>query len=237
MDQGFEQPQRDALGRFVKGHKGYRNSGNFKKGHTPWNKGLRGIHISPKTEFKKGHIPHNKGKPHPYGHRWKKGKHPSPRTEIKKGQHLSPSTEFTSEKMKKLFDTPEKKARMIRKLMQAMRKKPTKPEKKFMHFIEKHSIPLEYVGDGKFFIMEFNPDFVNKNMKIVVEVFGDYWHNLPQVKKRDARKLKIFEQNGWQMIIIWEHELKNENMIWEKLSPCFNYYLGNKPREQVVVGD
>jgi hypothetical protein len=34
------------------------NSGNkgkpFPKGHTPWNKGLKGIHLSPTTEFKKG---------------------------------------------------------------------------------------------------------------------------------------------------------------------------------------
>lgn len=26
----------------------------FKKGHTVWNKGLKGIHLSPETEFKKG---------------------------------------------------------------------------------------------------------------------------------------------------------------------------------------
>jgi hypothetical protein len=26
----------------------------FKKGHVSWNKGLKGIHLSPKTEFKKG---------------------------------------------------------------------------------------------------------------------------------------------------------------------------------------
>jgi len=33
------------------------NPGYFKKGCKPWNKGLKGIHISPKTEFKKGHQP------------------------------------------------------------------------------------------------------------------------------------------------------------------------------------
>lgn len=29
----------------------------FKKGHTTWNKGRKGIHLSPATEFKKGHLP------------------------------------------------------------------------------------------------------------------------------------------------------------------------------------
>jgi len=34
-------------------------SSRFEKGYIPWNKGLKGIHHSPKTEFKKGHLPHN----------------------------------------------------------------------------------------------------------------------------------------------------------------------------------
>jgi hypothetical protein len=34
----------------------------YKRGHIPWNKGLSGLHLSPKSEFKKGMIPWNKGK-------------------------------------------------------------------------------------------------------------------------------------------------------------------------------
>ena len=30
------------------------NKGQFKKGHKTWNKNLKGIHLSPKSEFKKG---------------------------------------------------------------------------------------------------------------------------------------------------------------------------------------
>jgi len=33
------------------------NSGSFKKGLKPWNKGRRGVHLSPATEFKKGGLP------------------------------------------------------------------------------------------------------------------------------------------------------------------------------------
>jgi hypothetical protein len=39
----------------------------FEKGHNVWNKGLKGIHLSPKTEFKKGQF---KGSEHPS---WKGG--------------------------------------------------------------------------------------------------------------------------------------------------------------------
>ena len=35
------------------------NSGSFKKGHIPWNKGLKGCFGAMKTSFKKGHIPAN----------------------------------------------------------------------------------------------------------------------------------------------------------------------------------
>lgn len=35
------------------GHR-HKSSSKFKSGHTPWNKGLKGIHLSPETEFKAG---------------------------------------------------------------------------------------------------------------------------------------------------------------------------------------
>lgn len=35
------------------GHRG-NNTTSFKKGHKPWNRGVVGIHLSPRTEFKKG---------------------------------------------------------------------------------------------------------------------------------------------------------------------------------------
>ena len=30
------------------------NKGDFKKGNIPWNKGMKGIHLSPESEFKEG---------------------------------------------------------------------------------------------------------------------------------------------------------------------------------------
>ena len=54
--------------------KGVWNGFGFKKGHIPWNKDLKGIHLSPKSEFKKGmRLPHEsyrRGKNHPS---WKGG--------------------------------------------------------------------------------------------------------------------------------------------------------------------
>lgn len=44
------------------------NAGSFKKGHQTWNKGKKGIHLSPKSEFKAGD--HHTGQNHPS---WKGG--------------------------------------------------------------------------------------------------------------------------------------------------------------------
>ena len=53
------------------------------KGKIPWNKGLLG--------FGKGHPAYNTK---PNSGSFKKGQHPSPKTEIKKGEHKSIKTEF-----------------------------------------------------------------------------------------------------------------------------------------------
>jgi len=39
---------------------GASNTGQFKSGHKTWNKGKKGLHLSPESEFKKGHISNRK---------------------------------------------------------------------------------------------------------------------------------------------------------------------------------
>lgn len=45
---------------YIEGTKKFDNKGRFKKGNIPPFKGIKGIHLSPKTEFKKGQVAHNK---------------------------------------------------------------------------------------------------------------------------------------------------------------------------------
>ena len=76
----------------------------------------------------------------------------------------------------------------------------------------------KFVGDWKFVINGFNPDFINCNgQKKIIELFGDYWHNLPGAVERDKRKLKEYKKYGYKTLVIWEKELKNLMSTTEKI--------------------
>lgn len=55
----------------------------------------------------------------------------------------------------------------------------------------------------------------------VIEVDGDYWHSLPNVKERDSRKDKYLKSKGINVVHIKECELKTNDIIinrWEQLT-------------------
>jgi G:T-mismatch repair DNA endonuclease (very short patch repair protein) len=103
------------------------------------------------------------------------------------------------------------KADWVRKMMSANKGvRPTQPELRLMVLIRKHSLPYKYTGDGSFWIEKINPDFVNNDgRKVVIEVFGNYWHGLESVKQRDKRKLQVLKSFGWDRIVVWERELRS----------------------------
>jgi G:T-mismatch repair DNA endonuclease (very short patch repair protein) len=64
----------------------------------------------------------------------------------------------------------------------------------------------------------YNCDYVINN--IIIEVQGDYWHGNPKIYnnfdniqqkniKRDNRKFKYLSSNGYEIIYLWEYDLKN----------------------------
>jgi Zn-finger protein len=99
------------------------------------------------------------------------------------------------------------------------------PEKKLQKFLKYlFNKDYKYVGDGKYWIVRFNPDFVNKDKKLIIELFGDYWHNRKGMKERDALRIKIFKKYNYKTLVIWEHELDNINKLLFKLNKWHNKY-------------
>jgi very-short-patch-repair endonuclease len=103
-----------------------------------------------------------------------------------------------------------------------MRRKsfPNKPETVLLGMLN-NSFPgeWEFVGDGKLVIVGKNPDFAHKTDKRLIELFGDYWHSeqvtgIPE-DQHEQERTQLFENEGYQTLIIWEHELKDEERLME----------------------
>lgn len=93
----------------------------------------------------------------------------------------------------------------------------TKPELIFEAICKKNKLPFKYTGDGSFWIHNINPDFIECNgKKLVVEIFGDYWHSpLLNSKLREDRTLtfrkKLLKRYGYKLIVFWETDLLRED--------------------------
>lgn len=122
----------------------------------------------------------------------------------------------SSSEAKKILREANKKAREVQ------RKKPNIAESKFLDFCKRYSLPFRYVGGGSFFIGDLNPDFIDKENKIVVEIFGKYWHTLPNLKNYqnyDGR-VEYLKKRGWFPLIFWEDRLSDEVLL-HRLKPLY----------------
>ena len=93
----------------------------------------------------------------------------------------------------------------------------TKPELKMKELLRPYP-DWKYTANGKYFIktdIKYRvPDFVNKNSKKVIEVYGDYWH-----RGEDPQdKIEEYKRAGWDCVVVWEHEVMDDNYSIESLS-------------------
>ena len=75
-------------------------------------------------------------------------------------------------------------------------------------------------------ISYYNVDFINKEKKHIIEVYGDYWHCNPEIyddnymhhyfkitakerRKLDEERVVFLQSLGYEVTIVWESELKN----------------------------
>lgn len=180
-----------------------------------------------------------KGRPGILNHFY--GKHHSPQTTENlsirfKGRRRSPSTEFTSEVMrKKCRDPEERKRRSIRtrqlwqskeyvektiaSLIKSLAKRPNELEQKAIKTLDANfPNEWEYTGDGKVMLGKLIPDFTNKNgQKKVIEVFGEYWHTGERTKNREERtergRVKAYQKLGFSCLVLWDRDIENEDRV------------------------
>ena len=96
----------------------------------------------------------------------------------------------------------------------------TKPHNKVLEILD--SLGVKYVieyGIGPYNFDVFLPEY-NK----LIEVQGDYWHQLPEQQRRDKGKSTYIStyHHNLSMLYVWEHECLQPEKVMEKLK----YHLG-----------
>ena len=103
----------------------------------------------------------------------------------------------------------------------ANRVSPNKPERFMIKIIDENNLPFNYVGNSRFWIkgknQYHNPDFINKKLKLIIEIFGKYWHDNPKSILRDKQKFLDYSEKGYKTLVVWDYELKNPNFILNKI--------------------
>ena len=79
---------------------------------------------------------------------------------------------------------------------------------------------FQYVGDGKEVVGRKCPDFIDKTINKIIELYGYYWHRGQDPNDR----IDYFKQFGYGTLVIWESELKNIEYLKNKL---FNFGVTN----------
>lgn len=76
-----------------------------------------------------------------------------------------------------------------------------------------------YTGDGEG-CQGLMPDFSHYNYKAIIELFGDYWHSDAKVrtwKETELGRVMAYNSLGFRCLVIWEHELKDEQAVIAKI--------------------
>lgn len=158
-------------------------------------------------------------------------------TTIHKMKNDPKTKEKLSKSLKKKFNTSEMKVKLSNVAKErwksdeyktnwanamSPRTGPNKMESNLMTLLNK-LFPDEYkfVGDYKVWINGKNPDFICEDKKKIIEFFGNYWHSeeVTGVDKviHEQERINIFSESGYDVLVIWENDIRNEFILEEKI--------------------
>jgi len=89
---------------------------------------------------------------------------------------------------------------------------------------------FKFIGDKSKLICNHIPAFIHKKEKKIIELHGCYWHSCKKCKLKNNRNKDInirdkklynkIRNEGWEILVLWEHDLKNNIALKQKI---FNF--------------
>jgi len=134
---------------------------------------------------------------------------------------------------KRLWEDDKYKEEVLSHMFNSVSAKPNQSEQLLLNILNE-LYPGEFIyNKGEYIICGKVPDFVHNNgKKLIIELFGCFWHacsicypNHPEKEethKHDEERIKLFKNNGYDVLIIWEHELEYEEKVKERITHFVN---------------
>ena len=108
--------------------------------------------------------------------------------------------------------------KVIKNTLKSNKMSPNNPEKYLINLIKHNfSNTFKFVGNGKKIINRFCPDFIYENKNKIIELYGSYWHSKPEVKERDVKRKESYEKAGYELLIVHDTELLDEQSLLLKI--------------------
>lgn len=108
----------------------------------------------------------------------------------------------------------------IMAVINGLMKRPSSYEKKISELCIEKGLPFIYTGNGTFLIGHKNPDFVNKEKRIAIEVYHNYFkiREFGSCEEYEKQRSEYFAKYGYNTIFIRTEEIEDKN--WKEL--CSN---------------
>lgn len=179
-------------------HKSIENRGRFKKGMVSYNRGKKCLWVTKRNL--ENNPSHN----------------PKVRKKISIAKKGKKHSEETKKKMRERWKDLEYRKEILKK--QTQNNKINKKEETIYVIIKRFSDDFLYTGNGKFWVSgtvrgilkSFNPDFIDKKRKLIIEFYGDYFHKKQKNKENDMLREEIYLKRGHKILIIWQSELEKD---------------------------
>ena len=182
-----------------------------------WNKGLTketNTSLKKLSEKCMGRIPWNKNKPWSEETKMKMRKPRMSTINMIGKKRTDEGRKNNSLAKKKSYEDLVYKEKLVKSMFKSFRLKPNKSE--LFLFGRVCDFSSEYFLNTKGEVMCLGgkiPDIVNVKGQKIIELYGDYWHRNDNAQDR----ILHFKQFGWDTLIVWEHELKNNELLKSKL--------------------